>query len=156
MPEWTGQQQVLLLCHSVAFGGCLGLVFDFFNVPSKSSRRHRLMTFLCDVVFFAVAALATFFFSLAVMDGRMHPLLFIGSSLGVILEHLLIGRLISRLLYLCGRFFYRLIRRLEEWITLMLRVCLSVISHAVSALRSKMQKNIEKTRKKPQISEKNS
>ena len=156
MPEWSGQQQILLLCQSVAFGGCLGFVFDLFNLPSKSSRRCRVMTFVCDVVFFAVAAIATFYYSLAVMDGRMHPLLFFGTAIGMVVQHLLIGRYFSRVLYLFGRCFCRLIQRAGKCITIPLRVVYFAIFAFIAAAWTKIRKNVRKVRKKSRFFEKNS
>ncbi len=106
--EWTGEQQLFLLLQSGMLGVVLGVVFDFCTIVDKCRRRHRWMAFLCDILFFVLAAFITFFFSLAVMDGRMHPLLFVGSGVGILLEHWLIGRYSGRWIY---RFFggmYRL------------------------------------------------
>ncbi len=156
MPEWTGQHQLTLLFQSGVFGVCLGFVFDFFNIPSKTHRRRRVAVFLCDVVFFVLAALTTFFFSLAVMDGRMHPLLFFGALLGMTVQHLAIGRLFSRALYLIGRFLYKMFDRLLMWICLPFRLGFSAISRTFSAVWTKIGKKAKKTQKKSRFFQKKS
>ena len=156
MPEWTGQQQLTLLLQSCVFGVCLGFAFDFFNLPSKMHRRRSVMVFLCDVAFFALSALATFFFSLAVMDGRMHPLLFCGAFLGMIVQHLAIGRLFGRALVLVGRFLYGAFDRLLTWIGTPFRLGSSVFSRGFSAARIKIGKNAKKSQKKSRFFQKNS
>lgn len=144
----------MLLLQSGVFGVCLGFVFDFFNIPSKMHR--RVATFLCDVVFFALASVATFFFSLAVMDGRMHPLLFCGALLGMTVQHLMIGRLFSRTLYLIGCFLHKAFVRLLMWICIPFRLGFLAISRAFSALWAKMRKNAKKAQKKSCFFQKNS
>lgn len=119
-------------------------------------RRRCVAVFLSDVVFFVLASVATFFFSLAVMDGRMHPLLFCGILLGMSVQHLVIGRLFSRVLYLAGRFLYTVFNRLLTWIYIPFRLAFSAISRVFSALWRKIGKNAKKTQKKSRFFQKNS
>lgn len=154
--EWTGHHQLVLLLQSGAFGVCLGFVFDFFNIPSKMHRRRYAAVFLSDVLFFVLASVATFFFSLAVMDGRMHPLLFCGALLGMILQHLLIGRLFSRFLYCTARLLCKMIGRLFFWICVPFRLVFSAIFRAYSTMWRKLEKNARKTQKKLCFFQKNS
>ncbi len=156
MPEWIGRHQVALLIESGALGVCLGFVFDCFNVLSKMRRRNRLPVFLGDVAFFVLAALVTFFFSLAVMDGRMHPLLFFGIAIGMIVQHLTIGRLFSRALYLLLRFLYRVFRTVLSWITIPFRLAMTAIFRVFSLLREKIGKSVKKAQKKSRFFQKNS
>ena len=156
MPEWIGQHQIALFLQSGAFGVCLGFVFDCFNVLSKMRRRNRIPVFLGDVVFFVLAAFATFFYSLAVMDGRMHPLLFFGIALGMIVQHLIIGRLFSRALYLLLRFLYRVFQTILSWVSIPFRRATTAIFRVFSLLREKIGKNAKKPQKKSRFFQKNS
>lgn len=156
MPEWTGEHQLALFWQSCVLGAALGFLFDFFNIPSKTRRRRRLTVFLCDVLFFAVAAMVTFFFSLAVMDGRMHPLLFCGSFLGMAVQHLVIGRLFSRMLYCVGRFVCIVFRRLLGWLRVPFDRVFSAFSRLFSSIRTKIRSNAKKMQKKSDFFQKTS
>lgn len=155
MSDWSGAHQLALLWQSCVLGIALGFIFDFFNVPSKAQRRRRLTVFLCDVIFFVIAAIVTFYFSLAVMDGRMHPLLFCGSFLGLAVEHLVVGRLFSRLLYRAVCFIGSIFRRLFQWLCALFGRIFSAISRLLLLLRSKIGKNAEKLQKKSDFFQKN-
>lgn len=156
MPEWTGVHQLMLFWQSGVLGVTLGFLFDFFNIPSKMRRRHRLTVFVCDVLFFVIAAMATFFFSLAVMDGKMHPLLFFGCLLGLILQHLCVGRLFSRMLYRGGRFVYSAFSGLFLLLRASLLRVFKAISRPFLALRTKKGKNAHFLQKKSKFFQKNS
>ena len=95
--EWTGGQQLGLLMESGGLGLLLGLLFDVNSGLSRATPGRRAARFLRDMLFGLLAALVTFFVSLAVMDGRLHPLLFCGSALGFWLEHISVGRWVARL-----------------------------------------------------------
>ena len=92
-------RQLWLLLYSCGLGAALGLLFEAFGVAVRFARRRRAVVFFIDVFYLVFSALATFYFSLAVMDGMMHPLLFGGCLLGFYLEHVTLGRLIGKLLY---------------------------------------------------------
>lgn len=148
MPEWTGAHQLALFWQSSLLGVELGFLFDFFNIPSKMRRRRRLAVFLCDTLFFVLAAAVTFFFSLAAMDGRMHPLLFCGSLLGFVVQHLLVGRLFSRVLYLIGRFVYTVLRRFFSLLRTLFLFIFKAFLRPLLALRAKTEENAKKSQKK--------
>ena len=156
MPEWAQEQQLVLLWQSCVLGVALGFLFDFFNIPSKARRRRRLTIFLCDVLFLIVAAFCTFFFSLAVMDGRMHPLLFFGSLFGFTVQHLAVGRYLSRLLYRVGRAVCALCSRLLGWFSVPFCCVFSGVSRLFSSLCRKIRKNAKESQKKSGFFQKNS
>ncbi len=154
MMEWMGHQQILLLCQSVGLGICLGFVFSLCNTVSKS-RRHRRLMFICDALFFVIASLITFFFSLAIMDGQLHPLLFGGCLVGFVLQHITIGRYLSRWLYRFGRWFHRALTCVLAWVTLPVRLLFSGIRRVLFTVFTKKEKNAKKTRKKSAFFQKN-
>lgn len=112
--EWTGQQQLLLLLQSAGLGCLIGAVFDLTTGLERGIGR-RWLVWLLDGLFGVTAALITFFGALAIMDGRLHPLLFGGILCGFLAEHTAVGRYMSRLV--CGT--VRLCRRgvlaFERW-----------------------------------------
>ncbi len=148
MPEWAREQQLVLFCQSGLLGVALGFVFDFFNLPSKTHRQRRWMVFLIDVLFCVVAAMVTFYFSLAVMDGRMHPLLFCGSLMGFVVQHLTVGRFFGRLLYATVRVAYTILGRIFGWLEGVLLRGVSAIKRCFSYLSVKIKGNAEKSQKK--------
>ena len=99
---WMGREQVRLLLESGGLGLLLGMLFDVFGALSRACGRRRIRRFLVDAAFGIPAALMTFYGALAIMDGRMHPLLFGGMLVGFCLQHLTIGRRGCRLLYRVG------------------------------------------------------
>lgn len=153
--EWTGHEQVVLFAESVLLGVCLGMVFAFFNVAPKC-RRHRRLLFVSDMLFFMTASLVTFFFSLATMDGHLHPLLFGGSVIGFVLFHITLGRYLSRWLYLLLRCLRNGIARVSGWIFAPVRLLLLLVMRRFCAIREKRAKKAQKTRKKFAFFQKNS
>lgn len=97
MTEWTGNQQLWFLLQSCGVGGMVGMLFDVLTGCGRASLK-RYMVFFLDVLFGLLAALITFFGALVITDGRMHPLLFTGVLAGMLTEHFLIGRFISKLI----------------------------------------------------------
>ena len=93
--EWSWRQQVQLLLQSGGVGFILGFVYDVFRLPGERRRGWR---FVLDMLFGVVAALITFYAALAMMDGRLHPLLFAGCGVGFWAQHNSVGRLHRRML----------------------------------------------------------
>ena len=83
--EWSGRQQLLFLVHSALVGAGIGLLFDCISGCLRL-RKYRRYLFIIDGLFGALAALATFFGSLVITDGYMHPLLFLGIGLGFLIH----------------------------------------------------------------------
>lgn len=112
--EWTGQQQLLFLLQSAGIGCLIGAVFDF-TTGLERGIGLRWLAWLLDGLFGILAALITFFGSLAIMDGCLHPLLFGGILCGFLAEHAAVGRQMSR--FVCST--VRLCRRgasaFERW-----------------------------------------
>ena len=107
MMGWTWRQQLWLLLQCMGLGVSLGVLYDLFGVVRLWRSRRRRSLFLTDALFGVLAALVTFFTALAIMDGRMHPLLFFGSAFGFTVQHLTLGRVASRALYRAGAALFR-------------------------------------------------
>ncbi|MBQ8683996.1 MAG: spore cortex biosynthesis protein YabQ [Clostridia bacterium] len=95
MVEWTGQQQLLFLLQSSGVGVLLGLLFEMLTAVGRTTG-GRWRQFLLDALFGIPAALVTFFGALAIMDGELHPLLFVGVAVGFLTEHMSVGRWVCR------------------------------------------------------------
>ncbi len=155
-PAWVTQPSLALLWQSALLGVGLGLLFDVFNAADKSRRRNRRLTFACDVLFFALAAVVTFYFALAVADGLLHPLLFVGSLGGFLAEHWLVGRYFSPFIYRSVRGVYRFLTWIFRMISVPLRAVFRAICRRLPPKGEKTAKNGQKNRKKGRFFSKNS
>ncbi len=161
--EWTGTQQLGLLLESGGLGVLIGLLFDGMGGIVRGGPRSRWRLFSADVIFGLLAALLTFFGSLAIMDGQMHPLLFGGCLLGFLAEHIGPGRGVGWLTCrLC-----REIRRLADWICVGLEALMGLIFGCIKRLFRPLKREktcqteentekSEKSRKKFRFFQKNS
>lgn len=73
----------------------LGVLFDVNSGLSRTASGRGAVRFWLDIWFGLLAALITFYVSLAIMDGQLHPLLFGGSATGFWLEHVSVGKFVS-------------------------------------------------------------
>ena len=149
--------------ESGGLGLLLGLTFDVNSGLSRAAPGRRVARLLRDMLFGLWAALLTFFVSLAIMDGRLHPLLFCGSALGFWLEHISVGRWVSRLVCrMCCAW-----RRISRWLLhtaegLVVGFFSKIGSlfhwkkHPKAQVGEQNGENLEKTRKKFTFFQKNS
>lgn len=93
--EWSKSEQILFLFQSAIVGMLIGAVFDWLSGWYRE-RRYRKKLFFADILFGAVSAIGTFFGALVIMDGQLHPLLFFGGLLGLLMEHYVMGKWASR------------------------------------------------------------
>ncbi len=150
--EWTWREQILLLLQCGGLGLLLGTVYDWLSVWCQLRRLSRAACFVTDALFGLLAALVTFFFALATMDGRLHPLLFIGSLLGVTVQRCGISRVHRRLLYRLGTLLRRCVR-LCILPFLLLRKGIRLFLAKVGRFAKKTYQKLKKIRKKTCISE---
>lgn len=102
--EWTGQQQIDFLLQSFALGCGQGMLLDILTGLVYINKRRRWLW--TDILFGPLAAVVTFFGSLVIMDGQLHPLLLFAVFAGILTEHQIVGVYICRLV--------RWIRRLSR------------------------------------------
>lgn len=102
MIEWSGQQQLLFLLKSIPVGAIIGFVFSVINANSRE-RKFSWRWFTVDIICSVLFALITFFASLVIMDGHLHPILFVGMVIGFLGVH-----------FLCGRYIVYVIRALRS------------------------------------------
>lgn len=104
--EWTIRQQMQCLLLSVVLGVMQGLVLDVITGCVHITPRKRWLW--TDILFGPIAAIITFCGSLVIMDGQLHPLLYLGVFFGLIGEHVTVG------VWVCG--FVRYVRKkLRLW-----------------------------------------
>ena len=88
--------QLNQLFLSCGMGLLLGLLYDGFRVPRLVMRSGGKTIFFQDVLFCLLAAVITFLFALAIMDGRLRFYLFLGEAIGFGSYYFTIGRLVMR------------------------------------------------------------
>lgn len=101
--EWTGWQQIVFLLQSICLGLAQGVLLDLLSGFGRRASPIRRISL--DVLFGVLAALMTFFGALVIMDGQLHPILFMGCALGMILEHVILGMWLAKWIY-CMRLFF--------------------------------------------------
>lgn len=139
--EWGGAQQLMLLLQSGVLGVGLGVVFDLMTGVGRDV--SKIKRFFLDLIFCVLAALVTFFFSLVITDGKMHPILFLGCLLGMAIEHCVIGKRISRVVYKSVRG----IRYLSSVLTEILKKHFFTVRKMI-VFPKREAKNVKKIRKK--------
>lgn len=92
--EWTARQQVWFLLQSICLGLVQGVIFDTMTGAGK--RLKPIFRLCLDAAYGPIAGLLLFFGSLVIMDGQLHPLLLVGSALGVVIEHVTVGTYLSK------------------------------------------------------------
>ena len=96
--EWATVQQFPVLWKSILVGVIIGVPFDVYSGFWRG-KRYRFPLFLSDCLFGALSAVITFFGALAISDGYLHPMIFMGVTAGWICEHWLIGRWLAWLFH---------------------------------------------------------
>lgn len=94
--ELTLQDQMQQFFLSCGMGFILGFCYELFRIPRLILNSGRRAVFIQDVLFFAIAAVLTFLFSLAVMDGKLRFYLFLGEFLGFTSYYFTLGKIISK------------------------------------------------------------
>ncbi len=92
--NWSGWQQIGLLAQCVPCGVIIGLVFEINSGLIRCDTRKPFQ-YCLDGIFGVIAAILTFFCALVLMDGQLHPVLFLGVLCGFLMEHFTIGRFVE-------------------------------------------------------------
>ena len=89
--EWSGAQQFDLVYKGALLGCIIGVLLDVTGGFWRG-KSYRWQLFVSDFVVSIIAAMITFFGSLVISDGHLHPVLFVGMLGGALIEHYAIGR----------------------------------------------------------------
>ncbi len=117
--------------QSICIGGVIGILLDVFSgLERNQTRMYRLFL---DVIFGPLAAIVMFLGSLVITDGQLHPFLFFGVFVGLLLEHLTLGRYLSKIVVI--------LRKCVRRITAIFgRICIQIcasLGKAIAVLRKK-------------------
>ncbi len=128
---------------SGGMGFLLGLYYDVFRIRRKLVRPSTAAVFLQDCFFCVTAAVAVFFFSLAMTDGTVRWYVLLGVAVGFWAYRYTVGNLVVLLVdrLLC------VIHRLGERIARVFSVPLACLRAAGHAVSESCRKNVKKCKK---------
>ena len=139
--EWTGKQQIWFLLQSIGLGVVVGFSFD--SITALTLRDVRRKWRISDALFGPLAALFVFLGALVIMDGQLHPLLILGSFLGLFAEHCTLGFLVKKALQRARIFTRKISTLLVGCVNGILRITFHWIQSVAN-----FGKKVRKTKKK--------
>ncbi len=108
------------ILYAVFIGFALGVVYDAFRIirrafyiAGKGIITH-IVYFICDILFFAVAAVVSAIFIFHVNNGRIRGIALFGSLMGFVVYYNTVGRLVGAVSDLIIRTVYRILRFIME------------------------------------------
>lgn len=119
-------------------GAVLCLLYDVFRILRMAFSPGKISAFIQDVLWFAIAAVATYMMCLARCRGEVRSYIVIGEVVGFVLFRLTV----SRLLILAARPVIRTAKRL-------IRKLKSIILKIIIPFIGKISNKIKKINKKP-------
>lgn len=119
---WLEYQQIAVILPFVCIGAVLGGLLDVVSGLIWLGRVHKWR--LADMLFGPLAGLITFCGALIWLDGQLHPLLFLGLTVGWVLEHSLIGKRLNVFLRRAGLCTKRTLISLLRTMKLPEKVCI--------------------------------
>ena len=108
----------VFILYSAVIGFLLGAVYEFFRIIRTAARMTgkkavtNTVYFICDILFFIIAAVISAIFIFYVNNGRIHGIALAGSLLGFLLYYNTVGRLVSLVSGLLIRTLWRFLRLL--------------------------------------------
>lgn len=118
--DWSGTEQLYHFLQCVIMGSVLGIQFELTCALIRVIK-SPILRFIIDALYGVIASVITFFWSLIITDGRMHPVLFVGGLCGFLCEHYALGRFISRgmawVLKKTGQGIGKTIHHMDTWLS---------------------------------------
>lgn len=135
----SGGQQTLLLLYSVLFGVLCAALYQVFALIDIVLGKGVLITFVLDMLYWAVLTLATFSFFMAYTQGSIRVFVLISQGAGAALYFFTAGKLMERLFGWLWRMFrkffgpvYKFICiYIEKWV----KFCKKIAKIAVAPLQ---------------------
>ena len=114
-------QQAVAFLWSLALGGALGAVYDWFRIGRILKRKRWFAVFFEDLLFALIAAISTAFCFTLTNYGQVRLFLFAGEGLGFILYYNTVGVLVVRQARAVARFLALLRRLLGQFWSFILK-----------------------------------
>lgn len=103
----SNAQQISVLLWSLLFGGCLGAAYDLLRAFRVFVRCPSVAVAVQDLVYFLIAAVASFLFIFEVNDGTVRLFILLSFFVGGLAERFTVGQLFLRLCRRIQSFFSR-------------------------------------------------
>lgn len=140
--------EVAVFFEAVLLGALLGALYDVFRILRLSFPNGRVLIFLEDVLYFALAAVVSFSFVVLQNGGVLRAFLLLGELLGAVLYFFTLGvlvmkaagliiRLIRSVLSLLFRLTVRPLIRLFRWVGRKLRALLRLLRSKYAVIKCK-------------------
>ena len=115
--ELYNWEQARIFSYMILSGLAIGAVFDIFRVSRKIFTQTTAVIFICDLIFFLIAAVGVFYFTLLANDGELRWYEFMGTAVGGIIYFLLLSKIFMKILMAIVRLIAIIIRSLYKIIT---------------------------------------
>ena len=138
--EFTDAEQLRQLFLSCGLGFLLGAYYDVFRVLRLILKKGKLSYFVQDILFFVTAAVVTFLFSLAVMNGQLRFYLFLGEIVGFTAYYFTVGVVVMRFAGTVIRWFLRIWRMIWMIVFYPFQWLFRLLKHPFSKIQGFFQK----------------
>ncbi len=88
--------QAIFFLQSMLLGAALGVLYDVFRILRLAFPKGKVVIFFQDLLFFGVAAVATFVFLEGTQSGEIRLFIFIGEILGFVLYYFTVGQIVFK------------------------------------------------------------
>ncbi len=143
---------------AVGAGYALGLLYSFFMFLNSLWDKNTVSVFLRDVLFFSVAAVVTFLFSLKYNAGIMRFYIFAGELMGFCIFYIFPGVYLGRYFRKTGKQLKNLIKNILCRFRLSFSRIINYIGKKkdkITSVKKKKEKSCRNDRKKTQKTEQN-
>lgn len=129
--------------QAILVGLCLGILYDILGGVTMVCGRHRFCIYAIDSIFWVIALIVYFVFTVTLAGGQVRGFLIIGMASGVLFCHLAAGWLVRKIT--CT-----ILELLMYMLGVLIR-CTRKVLHFIQAVWQGLQKNLKKICKKTSI-----
>ena len=112
--EISVAKQFAELLYAIAFGFCSGFFYDFLRAVRSVLPKSKVITILCDALFWLVLLPAAFIFNMLILSGELRWFVLAGMVLGGSVYFILPGKLFRRMNTKLRRLLTKLLRKNKQ------------------------------------------
>lgn len=151
MWEISSYNQYLCFLYSVAVGGFIGIIYDFFKIDRKIFKRGVAFIVFEDILFWVISAFVFFSFSVVFSNGQIRGYLLFGTSIGFTVYKLTLSKVvimlilpIKKLTVIIKKFYLLFLEKTIFYCGFLYKKIKSVLNLSVVLKKGKNNKIIEK------------